>query len=98
MSNPDYDAAASAAKEFDTNICAECGTPLDEVPLRECSIHRAQFQREDAEGRKNLPQTKIDDLHQRIYALPDFPDEKLEIRSILSDIVALLETNFRRID
>lgn len=78
--------------------CEECGTPLDEVPLRECATHHRY--NEETEERyfthELSARRKIEDLHRRIHALPDFPDEQLEIRSILSDIVGMLETNFER--
>lgn len=36
-------------------------------------------------------QIKIEDLHQRIGQLPDHPDSALEVKQILSDLVAIVE-------
>lgn len=77
--------------------CVECGTPLDEIPFVECAAHRSWAEMEESERfftHELSARRKIEDLHKRIHALPDFPDEKLELRSILSDIVGMLETNF----
>lgn len=45
------------------NRCPECGTPLDQVPLRECATHRAQD-----EVQAPAPD-HILDLHQRVATI-----------------------------
>lgn len=45
----------------DKRYCIECGTPMDEVPLKECATHAA--------ANEAPPPDHILDLHQRVAAI-----------------------------
>ena len=52
-------------------------------------MHREEL--EEIAERKRDQLQEIADLHSRIYNMPDFPEDQLELRSILSDLTSLVE-------